>query len=103
MNAPNESLPELMLRAGRNRIAMRRLAASPPRPMLVPYLGSGWMLLVIHRSAKRPGWWQATTWDLEGPVGDCENPDWTALLEHAHGYGIDWKRATDAEKRECVR
>jgi hypothetical protein len=29
----------------------------------------------VHRSAKRPGFWQVSWFDAEGAIGDCERAD----------------------------
>lgn len=87
----------LVLRSGRRRIAMRRLARTEPRPLKVPLLnvGTRGCYVLIHRNTGREGGWQATYFDHEGPWGDSRNVDWAKLLEHVHTSGLvpDWRNA----------
>lgn len=84
------------LAAGRARIKRNRIAAGPPRPVRIPERGSGGLCLV-HRSTKRPGWWQATFIDEHGePWLDTEGPAFGPLVRRLTGYGLDWQAAADA-------
>ena len=86
-------MAELVLRAGRQRIAKDRLKATAS-PLRAPMLGSSGGWLLVHRSTRKPGWWQATSFDAsDEPWGDSESQDFARLLDHAHGLGIDWLKA----------
>lgn len=37
-------------------------------------------ILIIHRSAKQPGMWQGTLWDVKGPLGDIQRKNPTEIL-----------------------
>lgn len=78
------------LRAGRRRIALERIKARGERALRAPLLG-GQLTVLVHRSTKRRGWWQATFFDAEGePYGDSEAERWADLLDHIHGDSVDW-------------
>jgi hypothetical protein len=83
------------LASGRRRIALNRLlkADSRPRPLYARVAG-GRFTVLVHRSTRKPGWWQATFFDEDlEPYGDTESADWASLLEHIHGDGVDWRTA----------
>jgi hypothetical protein len=81
------------LAAGRNRIQLQRLLKrQQPAPLYIRQRDGGAVL--VHRSTRKPGWWQATFFDSDlEPYADSENDDWAALLDHIHGYDIDWRTA----------
>ena len=85
----------VLLAAGRRRIARERLVRDGARPIRAPIFGGGEML--IHKSTRKPGWWQATLFDKDGePYADSESEGFERLVEHMATAGIDWKSARDA-------
>jgi hypothetical protein len=78
--------------ADRQRTALNALLDRDPHPLKAPVHGGRFEVLV-HRSTRKPGWWQATFFDDEGPYGDSESPTWHRLLEHIHMDSVDWTRA----------
>jgi hypothetical protein len=85
----HDKFAKIRLASGRNAIARRRLQRREPHPFAAEC--SGGFIVLVHRSTKRDGWWQATFLDRSGePFGDSESPQWVALLEHIHLDGVRW-------------
>ena len=78
--------------ARRRRAALNALLDREPVPLMAPVLGGRYRVLV-HHSTRKPGWWQATFFEGEEPIGDSEAADWPALLEHIHMDSVDWRHA----------
>lgn len=90
MTFVRDSFALIRLRAGRQAIARRRLQREEPQPLRCR-TRSGWTV-IVHKSTRKPGWWQASFFDSEGePFGDSEAPTWACLLEHISDEGIDWR------------
>lgn len=90
MTFPLDRFALIRLRAGRQAIARRRLQREEPQPLRCR-TRSGWTV-IVHRSTRKHGWWQASFFDRDGePFGDSECETWAGLLEHISDEGIDWK------------
>lgn len=80
---------------GRNDIQLKRLIKrheGAPVPLYVRQRDGGSVL--VHRSTRKRGYWQATFFDEEmDPYADSESRDWAGLLNHIHGWDIDWRTA----------
>jgi hypothetical protein len=76
--------------AAKNRAALARIKKRPPHPIVAPV---GRHRVLIHRSTRRSGWWQATFFDEEGqPYGHVESSTWRRLLGQV-AMDADWTRA----------
>jgi hypothetical protein len=86
-----EKLRNTILENRRQEAVMRELALKAT-PLRAPMKGGGWCM--IHKSTKKPGFWQASYFDQnDEPWGDSESQDFGKLLYHASGNGIIWTEA----------
>lgn len=95
-----DSFRDLFIAARKNKEARQELAKEES-PIRAPMKGGGWVL--VHRSTKKPGFWQATYFDNnDEPWGDSESPDFARLLYHADGNGIDWLKAERVGRKKSL-
>ena len=81
------------LKAHARRAAMNAIIAKGPHQLRAPVLG-GKMSVLVHRSTKKSGAWQATFFDADGePIGDKQNDDWATLIDSIHYDSVDWAHA----------
>lgn len=88
------------LRPYHRRIWRARVIAAGPRVLRIPCrTADQWR--ITHRSAVRPGWWQASWFDADGPFGHSEHADWAALVRHVDtsGFGPRWEEVTTCDSR----
>lgn len=75
--------------------AHRTLLRSRPHPFTAK---SGNFDVMVHKSTRTPGAWQATFIDDEGPWGDTERDCWRELLEVLR-YELDWTSVEAAKPK----
>lgn len=79
--------------ASKNRRALDRVRKRSPHPVVAP---SGLGTMLVHRSTRKQGWWQASFFDEHGePYRHVESPTWQRLLEQV-ALDADWTKAKAA-------
>lgn len=92
------SMHPAFVSAEKSRRALERLKAEGPHPFRAP-ARRGRHEVLVHKSTRKPGWWQATFFEDGEPIGDSESATWEKLLEHIRLDDVDWEKAKAQRSR----